>query len=339
MCYIVFCLMAMTTISPEYLAADDSVAGNRIGHMLAMQSSLSLSQSSNPATRAAAISAIITDLTQIEQSLRKTPRFEPFVNSVRMTNAVLLKQKNAFEGYGMAIPAEFLVQVGISPVENTWLVLDSDQYWLKMRDAMRLFGCLESANLKGLSPGGLYPKAFYNESLPKDAHLILHGEYRGFLVMPGGDLVIPGVAFYRSIVNDDKMETLPTTNDFYISQYKSATALSATEPSKAMSAMKEILASRFASEEVKAYVHWDLSALYLKAGDHQGWLSSLVYAAKGNVRIPKLYELLEKIYEENGYHDQAAAYHSQGQRIQHEMQQKLPMLVLEGVKGRKRRQE
>ncbi len=118
-----------------------------------------------------------------------------FGNPVRTTREKITESIEALEGYGSIILPGTLERAEMPFSINSTRLYDF------LERGMRGYGHVESGKLNGGQKVLLMPKNILENAIPLDAHLITGGSYRGFFVMKGGDLVIPGLSFYQGVIN------------------------------------------------------------------------------------------------------------------------------------------
>ncbi len=164
---------------------------------------------------------IETELTGLEERLNKSRWADLFGNSARITRETLREYINALKGYGLIMIQSVIDRSEIKYPTSTTQLYDY------LGKGMRGFGHLESGKMM-LSEQKLMllPKTIFEDRIPEEAHLITGGSFRGFFLMKGGDLVVPGLAFYNGVLEGRiDVDKYPILSSCYKDDYSKALGL------------------------------------------------------------------------------------------------------------------
>jgi formylglycine-generating enzyme required for sulfatase activity len=133
-----------------------------------------------------------------ELQAREALRTSPLVNSAEKTLAMISTLRSAYEGWGGSIDSS----AGRGRFDFT--NLSDPEYFKKLAEGLLKFGFLDVSG----RPAGLAVE-FYISSFPEKGRFLESGENRGFFQLGNGDLIVPGIVFYREVL--DNKRNVPST--------------------------------------------------------------------------------------------------------------------------------
>lgn len=283
------------------------------------------------------IADILNKLHQVKEQIQASPHSEVFLDSITKTITLLEQHKTRLEGSGMPVSIKLLIDTEIKPSDKVWIIINSAKYWEDFRTSLLGYGYLQSSNLSDFSHLGLFAKSFYKSALPDDAYIITSGEYKGFLLIRGGDLIVPGIAFYQEVLTHNDLSTYKTIRSHYITQYKAAAQhLEQGSYEVGIKELSKLLKSPFTSRQTRGLIHYDLGRLYFMKKDYEQMITHLEKSVEIGTPIPGVYSSLASIYESQDSSDKADRVRKKWTNIANaeDQNQKLPKLIIEGVKTR-----
>ncbi len=225
------------------------------------------SESNVPVARhkATALISLIEDYRSARNEITKSEDSGLFANSIDRTLKGLEKWKaNIVDSRGLFIPPDLYAKSGVAKFGD---IFSSDKYWDMLKKGMEGYGMLISGRIT-TADIDLLAKKFYDskKSFPSDAFLVTGGQYKGFFVTIGGNLVVPGVSFYRD-ASENKTASFKTTPFYFQSKYADAREhVRQGDYDKAEKELGEIIRQNLVPRDILSNVYENRAEIYL-SGD------------------------------------------------------------------------
>jgi len=149
----------------------------------------------------------LNEFTQVRALYAKAKRddLSVFTNAMSKTIDALTARSNGLK-HTFIIPVELMASCGIDWSKYGGRFMDgydNVDYWKDLQGAMAGYGHVEFAHIDTDRYPTLLAKRMLplRGDLPTGALLITNGPYAGFFRISDGDMLVPGVAFYRDLLN------------------------------------------------------------------------------------------------------------------------------------------
>lgn len=164
------------------------------------------------------LSEIVMQLSEAESAFRdinvelratESLNNSPLVNSAEKTLAMISTLRSAYEGWGGSIDPS----AGRGRFD--FINLYDPEYFKKLRKSLQNFGFLDVSG----RPLGLAVE-FFVSRFPENGQFVESGENRGFFQLENGDLIVPGIKFYRDVFDNKRKASSTATADSRVVQQK-----------------------------------------------------------------------------------------------------------------------
>lgn len=184
----------------------------------------------------------------------------------------------------------------------------SPDYWQNLRQGLHNYGFHEVGDYREGMFFQIGAKQYFLDRFPSDdVWLITKGVYRGFYVRGNGDLVVPGVGFYKGVL-EGKIDPrkAQTTESYYKTQISLGEYwIESGRYEKAIEVLGNVLRNLKLPEMAKAIVHNNMGIAYVQISDPSNAVKSFNNATKIDANLQQPYLERGKLFEVRGQYDLA----------------------------------